>query len=85
MIMTGQQLECYQFMYVSVCIRGEPGIDWNVDNPSQSDITKVYYNVFDANATTSSSKCYYCPYLMYHSYTFCDQKISLLLDLLKIK
>lgn len=34
-----------------LCTRGEPGIDWNIDSPTQSDITKVFYNALDTNTT----------------------------------
>ena len=37
--------------------RGRPGIDWDVNNPSQSDISKVFYTVYDSSVTTSYSKC----------------------------
>ena len=39
--------------------RGEPGIDWDTNNPRRSDVTKVYYSVVDADVTSSSSK-YLC-------------------------
>ena len=39
--------------------RGVPGIDWDINNPSQSDISKVFYSVIDPNLVLSSSKCSY--------------------------
>ena len=35
--------------------RGEPGIDWNVDNPSQQDLSKVFYNVYTDGSSISGS------------------------------
>ena len=60
MISTGMIGQCsctkvhYEFHY-----RGEPGIDWDINNPSQSDISKVFYGVIDPNVALSSSKCSY--------------------------
>ena len=45
-------LECCDFY-----VRGEPDIDWDVNNPSQSDISKVFYTVYDSSVTSSYSKC----------------------------
>ena len=48
-------------MHVILYTRGEPGIDWSIKNPSQSDITKVFYSVIDPNVALSSSKySYHC-------------------------
>jgi len=37
--------------------RGVPGIDWDVNNPSQSDFTKVFYSVYNSNPDLSLGKC----------------------------
>ena len=41
-------------MHSNLHTRGEPGIDWDTSNPSQSDVTKVYYSVIDSNRTSRS-------------------------------
>ena len=37
----------------NVYTRGIPGVDWDINNPLQSDVSKVFYTV--RNLTTSSS------------------------------
>ena len=55
----------------TVCIilytRGEPGIDWDINNASRSDITKVFYSVYDPNADSISGKslCTYARCVLY--------------------
>ena len=48
--------------YYVLYTRGEPGIDWNIDNPSQGDLTKVFYNVYatDESSISGSSDAYVC-------------------------
>ena len=62
----------YVCMYVRMCVnlytRGEPGTDWDINHPSQYDITKVYYNVIDHRRASSSSECsctYVCMFVLY--------------------
>ena len=43
--------------YVILYTRGVPGIDWDVNNPSQSDFSKVFYSVYTSNADSSLGKC----------------------------
>ena len=49
-------------MYQIPHTRGEPGVDWDTNNPKRSDLTKVYYSVIDGDATTYS-KCLCYVYL----------------------
>ena len=49
--------------YVILYTRGEAGIDWDIDNPSQSAITKVYYGVIDRRGASSLSGCSYTYYV----------------------
>ena len=42
-------------MYVILYTRGEPGVDWDINNPRQSDITKVFYSVVDPDLADSSN------------------------------
>jgi len=57
MITIGQWLLqwVYILQYVMLYTRGEPGIDWDINNPSQFDITKVFYSVYDSTAVSSLS------------------------------
>lgn len=43
-------------MYVPCVLytRGEPGIDWDVNNPSQVDLTTVFYNVYESDGSSIS-------------------------------
>ena len=57
--------------YVVLYTRGEPGIDWDINNPLQSDITKVFYSVYDPNAASSLSKplhTYICSVMLHTNF-----------------
>ena len=51
----------YVRMYVILYIRGEPGIDWDINNPSQS---KVFYSVIDLNVAYQLYSKYHVAYIM---------------------
>ena len=44
--------------------RGEPGIDWNINNSSRANVTKVYYSATNLNRYFVSK--YFTAYMLVH-------------------
>jgi len=47
--------------YVILYTRGVPGVDWDINNPSRSDITKVFYGVYNTYASSFGKYYNYHP------------------------
>ena len=57
LILSGKIAACVLQEWYDFYARGTPGIDWDVNNPSQSDITKVFYTAYDSSVSSLYSKC----------------------------